>query len=325
MRTWLGVGLVVASANVAADASAQSSSRAELTYRLHQVACPDVASFRHLVAARLGFDPFDPGASDQVVVDLAALKGRLEGRVEITRAPGPRRTRTLTVESDQCDALAAALATTVAIALDNVRAPATAAVADAVRPPPPATARESQDRLVVEVDERALASPRRDFELAAVLGSSVSAALGPAPMLGAEVGLALRSHAVSIEGSIRAETTAGTVHASNGDRLEATVLSGGLAPCAHAGQLAGCALARFGSFQASSPDVSAPSLRGLGFVALGARASYAVSFSTALALRGALEAGFPLVRTSLDIDGSPVWVAPPVFVGVSLSLLAKML
>jgi hypothetical protein len=202
--------------------------------------------------------------------------------------------------------------------------------ADAEAPPGPPDARKPRLRAAAETNERAVPAPApasrgSELELAAVLGSSASAALGPAPMLGVEVGLALRSQRVSIEAAVRAETTVGTVHAANGDRIDASVLSGGLSPCAHLGRFAGCALARFGSFQASAPDVAAPSLRGLAFVALGARASYAVAFSTALALRGAIEAGFPLVRTSLDIDGSPVWVAPPVFVGVSLSFLAKML
>jgi hypothetical protein len=338
VRMSVAIGLTGAACISSADASAQSASTAELTYRPHDTGCADASSFRHLVAARLGFDPFERGASDHVLVDLAMRAGRLQGRVEITRAPGPARIRTLTVDSGECDALAAALATTVAIALDNVRPPQPqpqpqpqpVAVDDPTRSPTPFDARDSHEPTPVATDESAVVAPvpaarSHAFELAAVVGSSVSAALGPAPMLGAEVGLALRSQRVSIEASVRAETTVGTVHVSNGDRLDATVLSAGLAPCAHSGQFAGCALARFGSFQASAPDVATPSLRGQAFAAVGARASYAVSFSPALALRGALEAGFPLIRTSLNIDGAPVWVAPPVFVGVSLSLLAKVL
>jgi hypothetical protein len=329
VRIWSAVGLAAASFVVAADARAQSRSAAELAYRSQDADCPDVASFRHLVAARLGFDPFEPGATDHVVVDFAIRSGKLEGRVEITRAPGPTRDRVLTVDRDHCGALAAALATTVAIALDSVRPPEPVPVDDAERLPAPPDV-QSQGLKAAHTDGPALVAPAAPaatggFALTAAVGASASAALGPAPMLGPELGLALRARSVSIEASVRAETTLGIVRASNGERLEATVLSGGIAPCAHAGRFAGCAFARFGSFQASAPDVATPSIRGLGFAAVGARASYALPISDALALRGALEGGFPLVRTSLEVDGSPIWVSPPVFVGVSFALLAKVL
>jgi hypothetical protein len=109
VRIWFAVGVAAASLAVVGDASAQKASTAELAYRAPDAGCPDAASFRALVAARLGFDPFEPGASDRVVVDLTMRSGRLEGRVEITRSPGPTRNRSLTVDRDQCDALAAAL------------------------------------------------------------------------------------------------------------------------------------------------------------------------------------------------------------------------
>lgn len=318
----MAIGLAAALSLFANGAAADPErNAARLEYRSIESTCPDEASFRRLVAARLGFDPFDAGAPDDVVVEIAPRHGRLEGRVEITRAPDPTRVRALTVDRGQCGSLATALATTVAVALDTVRPPLVEPVAPAPEPTAPAA---------VTTDDRAAATTLppaslREWELLAFVGSSASAALGPAPMLGPEAGAAFRAGRVSIEASMRAETTLGSVSVANGERVDASVYSAGLTPCAHAGAFAGCAFGRFGSFNASSPDVAKHSPRDLAFGAIGARVTYALSFSPALSVRTALEAGIPLVRTSLGIDGSDVWVAPPVFFGASLSLLAKIL
>ena len=157
-----------------------------------------------------------------------------------------------------------------------------------------------------------------------IAGVAGSAAVGPAPTLGPELGVAIRTKSVSIEMSGRVETTFGETRASSGDTLEATVIAGALLPCAHFGALSGCGFGRIGAFQGRAPDVASPSLHTSMFAAVGLRAAYTLDLGSVFALRGALEAGLPLVRTSLLVDGSSVWTAPPVFAGVSLAALVKI-
>ena len=95
-------------------ASAPGLSRAEA--RL----LPDEASFHNLVAARLGYNPFVADSADVVQVELARDRGRLRGRAEVTRSSRPPSSaRELEGEPNQCEALGAELATTLAIILES--------------------------------------------------------------------------------------------------------------------------------------------------------------------------------------------------------------
>src|SRR5580658_6794942 len=88
-------------------------------------ACPDAASFRNLVVARLGYDPFDPrppvegGAGDEVRVVLTPHNRRVQAEALLVRAGRPARSaRALEGSLGECESVVAALATTLAIALD---------------------------------------------------------------------------------------------------------------------------------------------------------------------------------------------------------------
>jgi hypothetical protein len=285
--------------------------------------CPDEASFRNLVAARLGHDPFVATGPDAVRVAVARDRGRLHGRVEVTRSgQAPSSARELSGEADKCEALAAALATTLAIALDPMRAPAPV--------PPPAPPPAASTVVIVEQAPAPPPEPPRPNAPAAsptpivvfgVAGGVASVAAAPSFTLGGEIGLGVRVRAFSILAAGRAEATPGPVRVDSGDRLQAAILSGSLAPCAHLGGWSGCAFARVGAFQGYAPDVVSPSLGTTVFASVGARVGYSLVLSRALALRPTLEGALPIVRTSLVIDKSVVWTAPPASAGAGLALL----
>src|SRR5262249_53532292 len=117
----------------------------------------------------------------------------------------------------------------------------------------------------------------------------------------------------SVECSGRFETTLGETRTASGDRLEALVYSGTLAPCADLGQFAGCALLRFGALQARAPDVVQPTLDAALFGAAGVPAAYSLPLGRPFGLRAAVEAGVPFFRVTLNIDRSAVWTSPPAF------------
>jgi hypothetical protein len=304
---------------------------ARLSYVANESGCPDETSFRNLVGARLGYDPFEAGGVVNVRVEIVKGRGRLQGHAEVTRGDSPPGSRDLSGELDRCEPLATAIATTVAIALDPGRGSSTADLPSAppLAPPPPPSA-----STVVVVRERdvVVASPppappasRERPSLVGVAGGVASAAVGPALMFGPDLGVMVRLKTLSLEASARVETTLGEARATSGDRLEATVVSGAVVPCAHLRALAGCVFGRVGAFQSGAPNVTEPVLRSSPFAAVGLRAAYVLTIGPVFALRGAIETGLPLVRTSLVVDGNTVWTPPPVFAGASLAALIKFL
>jgi hypothetical protein len=142
--------------------------------------------------------------------------------------------------------------------------------------------------------------------------------LAPGPAVGGQVGVGLRRGAASLEASGRIETTTQPVQVDSGDRIEATVFSGFLAPCAALGPWLGCLTGRVGAFQGRAPDVVNPSLGTSAFGAVGARAGYVLYVTRVVAFRALGFVELPVVRTALVIDRATVWTAPPLMGGLML-------
>lgn len=297
---------------------------AQLTYIANRDAvgrCPDEESFRNQIAARLGYQPFTTTGRHRVAVSLAAARGRVHGRAEVTRAgrtaPGVRE---LDDQIDNCEALASALATTVAIALDPVRGlgPAPEPVAPPPLPPPLYDDRGPEPLAPPPPEQRAPPQPIRFF---AGAGGVFSLGVAPGPAIGAEAAVGARREAFSLELSARIETMTGSERVATGDRVEATVLSGALAPCGELGVFVGCVFGRVGAFQGRAPDVVNPSLGTTVFGAVGLRAGVRFVVWRWISLETLAEAGLPLVRTSLRIGADNAWTAPPAFFGGRLALV----
>jgi hypothetical protein len=326
----LGLGVVAGTGYARAEDRASvvlsyDASRAETN-------CPDEASFRNLVAARLGYDPFTTQALDRVDIEIVRSASQLRGRASVQRA-GTKGggDREIVGRHDECEALAAALATTVAIALDPVRAMGPT-LAPPVLPPPPPVATPTEPSAppppVVVRDTRPALPPSVRKESIRLFGSAAGvASVGAAPSitLGGEVGFGLGVRAFSLELTGRAEAMPGAAQVPSGDRIEVTILSTALVPCSHFGGVAVCAFGRVGTFQGYATDVATPSLHTSVFASAGARSGYTLALSSVFALQGEIEVGFPLVRTALAIDGASVWTAPPVIGGVSLGAVVRFL
>jgi hypothetical protein len=297
--------------------------------------CPDEASFRNLVAARLGYDPFADGADDRVDVEIVAGGRQLRGRAAVLRG-GQKATggREIVGLPRECEALAAALATTVAIALDPVHAlgaarpvPAVPSPDPTTPPPIPLTAppNPSPPRAVEYAPAPAHLTSADRVRLFGSASGVASIATAPSVTLGGEVGVGLSVRAFSLEMMGRVETTPGAARVSSGDRLEVTILSATILPCANLGGFRACAFGRFGALQGYAPDVTTPTLQTSAFASLGARTGYTLDLTRIFGVRGEIEAGFPLVRTSLAINQAPIWTAPPVVGAFSLGAVVCFL
>ena len=100
--------------------------------------CPDEATFRTLVEARLGYDPFDGDGSLALRVDLQSRTREIAGSLRLVGENGePRTERTL--RHEDCFELlsSVALATAIAVDPDAMRA---GAVPDSGPPPEPTAA-----------------------------------------------------------------------------------------------------------------------------------------------------------------------------------------
>jgi hypothetical protein len=326
---------------------------AKLAYSSRVASCPNEESFRHLVAARLGYEPFTPDGRHRVSVALRLDRNRLRGRAEIARAGQPSRARELAAEPDQCDSLVAALATAVAIAIDPARSaqatppspsipphppdpvapspiavpPTTAApppiaappiAPSAIAPPPPSPA------LAVPPAGEAPPTARPSTKLFASLDGVAALGLAPGGVAGGELDVGVRVSSVSLALLGRLEATLGASRVSSGDRLEATIASGGIVPCLHPDPWTLCVPVRVGVFEGRAPDVVAPSLGKSLFGAVGGRAGYELPLVSGFALRALASAEVPTVRTSLIVDHRDVWTAPAVFGGVQLGVLVTL-
>jgi hypothetical protein len=341
LRSSSGSGLFIAAALATLTLAqegvcddAKETARLAYTTPAEVPGCPDEASFRNLVAARLGYDPFVPEGRHDAAVAIEKHHGKLVARARVTRQgqtePGVRE---LGGTPDQCEALAQALATTVAIALDPVRgrrgpetsspalpaslpapAPAPAPVFTPAPvivfwpPPPPYTFKPAP------VHRH---TPVSFFGVARGL-AAIGAA--PGPTLGGELGIGLGVGAFSITGALRVEATPGTAIEASGDAIEATMFTGDVIPCGHLARWSLCGLARLGVFEGRSPSVVRPRLGGSLYFAVGARGGYALPITDALALTAGLEAAVPLLRTTLTIDQAVAWTAPPISAALDLGI-----
>jgi hypothetical protein len=80
--------------------------------------CPDEATFRALVAARLGYDPFAKEGALALRVELNPRGSAVEGSLKLTAAGQPKGDRTLRAPQKDCYELAATLALASAVAID---------------------------------------------------------------------------------------------------------------------------------------------------------------------------------------------------------------
>ena len=283
--------------------------------------CPDEESFRHQVAARLGYQPFASAGTHRVVVRFSERSGRLHGHAEVERGGRGAGIRDLESGLNECGPLAAALAVAIAIAIDPVHAqtlkpsppvdPPPEASAEVLVPPPPVAPPDASEQPPSneQVPRRADpdVAPARVFAFA---GALATGGLMPAPSLGGSVAFGLRWRGTSLELSGRAESMLGAARVSSDDRVEGTAFSGMLAACGHLDRVSACGLGRAGALQGRAPDVVSPSLGTTIFGTVGARVGYTQPLSRSLALRGAASAEVMLVRTSFIIDGTSVWTAP---------------
>src|SRR5690348_14896707 len=102
------------------ELAAAEPARVNMTYVRKDAAvtdCPDEATFRTLVVARLGYDPFDKAGSLALRVEFRPIGSEIAGSLVLSGNAGAKPTNRTLRDAD-CFELASSMALATAIAVD---------------------------------------------------------------------------------------------------------------------------------------------------------------------------------------------------------------
>lgn len=308
-------------------------------------ACPDEATFRALVAARLGYDAFVDGGGNQntlaLRVEFRRLGALVSGSLQLTAHGAPRGGRTISAAPADCYELAASLALAAAVAVDPQGAlaqnagtapgqpppssePAAPSIAPLRTPPPtspePAPSTSSPPPLLPPFPP-AETTTRAGFLNA---GAVVSVGIQPGPAPGVRIGGGLRSGAWSVGLEMVAflpserEQPFGTASAQ--------AFYGSLLPCGHRGwtrlTVDVCAIVSVGALFSHAEGVTRSRTVTDRYTTVGARVGLTLRASDAWSFTLNAEAPIALSRVHLVVDDAGVnreaWAANRVgFIGAA--------
>lgn len=312
------------------EVAAAEPARVSLTYLRRGAAaaeCPDEATFRTLVIARLGYDPFDKAAPLVLRVDLRPQGTEIAGSFVLSGKAGEKRAERTLRDAD-CFEIASslALATAIAVDPDAVRIGATPPPKES-EPPPPKPTPPPADRTKPRMpppDDRASSmwSPTPPgARLTAAFVMPVG--LTPAPRGGVRAGL-------GIEGGIWSLVAEGVFFFPSSKTesfgtVSSFVAHGSLVPCAHLPLhsivfLDLCTVGSVGAMFSDAEEVSRSDPQTHVFATVGPRAGVTVMPISEVGIAATFDMPVNLARAHLVIEdrGEPreVWAASRIgFVG----------
>jgi hypothetical protein len=289
--------------------------------------CPDEATFRALVAARLGYDAFvDASKSEDTLtlrVEFRPRGGFVAGSLELLALGSPRGDRTMNAAPADCYELAASLALAAAVAVDPEGALAQKTAASAAQPPP-SSAQAPQPALPSSPSTRAPPAPLRPplpsaektalarfLHAGAVISVGIQPGTAPGIRLGG--GLGRRAWSIGLEAAAflpsERERSYGTVSAH--------ALYGSLLPCLHPGSarltVDVCTVASVGALFSDAEAVTRSQAATDLYATVGARVGLTFRASDALGFTLDAEAPVALSRVHLLVDDAgvrrEVWAA----------------
>lgn len=288
--------------------------------------CPAQSELERSVAERLGYEPFRREAETTIRVALTQTRNGKSylGHIEIRKGATLVGERELPGERD-CAEVVRAAALMVALAVDPLSqgkppapqpsetappvppAPATSLAVAPLPPPPeperlPAPASESEAR----------------FHLQIGVGFSALRLPTAGVMLAAQAGVSLPGWSAALEG--RADLPfSDLADAKSGGVVSASTLSLAIVPCLERRYYFGCGVFDVGVLQGTGEGVKTPKRDTSPFFAAGIRGGVQVPTSERFFFRLHAEVLAPVTRTTLSLNGAPVWTTPTVNVGVGLA------
>lgn len=295
-----------------------------LTVRLEYAAgpgCPDVADFKAVVIARLGYDPFVEGAPEHVLVHVEPRERAVDGRIEWRDARGKwAGEQTFPSVSTDCPRLARAMGFALAVQIQLLARAATAnagAPADTASPPegasatakPPiaAAAPPAEPTRAVALGSAPSDRPRPDFGIGA--GSAVGFGLSSQPvLLGRLFGVVAWPHASVELGAV--VSLPATTRRPDGAGFSQQLLLASAAACATSTRWNACAVAHAGAVRMAGEDVDRPTSASAPIVEAGARVGLSQRLGAHVFVSAHADGLFNVTRWTGTLDAVPVWTAP---------------
>lgn len=325
------IGLSVASAS----ALAIERARVTLTYTqkgVPEASCPDEETFRGLVSARLGYDPFVPDGSLALDVELTKKGKEIVGRLVLKGDDDQKRgERSLRSGADECMELATSMALAAAVAVDPDAVQNLGKPEPEPAPPPPAPTPPANPPPKPAPKPRPAPKPEPpsadDSGFHLELAGTFAAGIVPGPTPGVRVGAALdvSRFSLGIEGgylfSSKKESDSGDVSAE--------VIHGSLVPCVQPFELsfAVCVVGSLGVLRGDASNVARSEASSDLFATVGPRLATTIMLTEGFGLGASVDVPVTLSRVHLDIESGgqrrEVWASSRVgFVG-GLSLVAR--
>jgi hypothetical protein len=314
---------------VARDAGGSASARLVYTRGPEAASCPDEATLRNAVAARLGYDPFYPLANQTVLIQVWRDSRRYRARLQLVDQESlTHGTRDLASDEPTCAGLFAAAALAISIAMDSLSkdegppapAPESVRAPESVSPPESTPAAESapaSDSAPAARSEAPLASesapattPGPGFAIGVDALGVVGVEPGPTGALAAFGGLHSRAASASIE--VRADAPAAARSAVGPGRVRAWSYQVALVSCVHLGDASLCAVGAVGILYGESTGITNPNSDSGPFGSAGVRVGYDWPLAGRFSLRTHVDAMVDLDRARLQIGGADAWTAPVV-------------
>jgi hypothetical protein len=289
-------------------AHARERTRLVVTRDRNAAECPDERALRDAVGARLGYEPFAPGAPSLIIVAFRREGETLFGTVQLRDAAGQvKGERTHSSVRGDCEELASTTALTISILLD------------------PRAGMIPQGKPEPEPNPEPKPQPQPPPERQPVgwwLTAAVTGALGiaPTPTVGLLVGAGLADRWWSASAEFRADLPASRVIGSQEARTSFT--GGNLVPCAHIGGGYACAVLSLGAIRGEVVG-SSPSSHSTFHLMIGPRVGLSIPLARWLSLDGHVEASLAPTRTTLRVAGDDLWATSTMSGLVGIGLLGR--
>lgn len=313
-----------------ASAEDRALVRLEWTSELSEP-CPDEASFRELVVARLGWEPF---ASDAVRVMVVRFErvGRHGARVRVTLRAASDEVigqRQIDGRVAACGELAESSALAVAAAIDplgNLRpTPVEAQEPEQIEsePTPPPEASSAPVDVSVDAPEPEAPPPPLHVELS--IDATMRAWLAPNPAFGARSRLTLRGDLWSVHLGGSFGTTVDDFVNELEDRVGASSLCGLVGGCGRLDIGLACASVLVGAYQSFAANVARPSTKSSLYAEAQLELGVEWLFTDFFGLRVSGIVAIPITRIELAIDEMPIYMMPPASAGLQVGVFARFL
>lgn len=275
--------------------------------------CPSVDRFKEVVAAHLGYDPFQGDARERVVVQIESGGRTLEGRLEWRNVDrGSIGEQSFPSRTGDCTELVRAMGFALAVQIQlmaTTERPSPAAPAPL--PPPPPAAVPSP---AVPLAKAAAAAPAASVPLrgpAVLVGAGISAGLGLSPNVAAlgrlSVTAAWSHAAVELAGELSTPTATSRW---DGGGFSQEELFASLAACGMLSRLSACAVGKIGELRVVGQGVDV-ALRTSGLeLQAGLRLAASHSVGSRASIMARAEGLGRLARGIVTLDSMPVWITP---------------